>query len=289
MKPVLGLGVADNPRISRAEAAEIVERVRAAVGVAIGADKLAFIELRVGRRLRETGCADFREYLARVAGSADELAALVDCLTTNTTSFFRETAHYDWLEREGAPELVRAGAGRERDFTVWSAACSLGAELWSAGMVLEGLSGGPLGRFRYSLIGTDVSQRILERAKAATFTEDELTGLSEPLRRRHLLRSRAEFGGRTLFRIEPELRRRASFAYANLMRLEAGPRIEADVAFLRNVLIYFEPEKQQRAIEAVAARLRPGGYLLLGHSEALPSPIPGLAQRGPSIYRKDER
>ncbi len=285
--PHAGIGVA--PRITAAQAAEIVSRLRAASGISIGADKHAFIELRVGRRLRELGIADFGAYMVRLSGpeGAAELAALIDCLATNTTSFFREGTHYDWLETEGAPERVAAGAGRERDFVIWSAACSLGAELWSAGMVLEKLSAGPLGRLRYALHGTDVSTTVLERAKAAIFSEEELTGLPEPIRKRHLLRSKAPVGGRTLYRIEPDLRRRAAFAYANLMKPETAPRIEADVAFLRNVLIYFEPDGQRRAIEGVAARLRPGGYLLLGHAESLPSPIPGLTQRGPAIYRKD--
>ncbi|MFN3260394.1 MAG: CheR family methyltransferase [Pikeienuella sp.] len=283
------VGIAVPPRITNAQAAEIVSRLRAAAGISIGADKHAFIELRVGRRLRDLGIPDFAAYMQRLSGpeGAAELASLVDCLATNTTSFFRETAHYDWLENAGAPELAAAGSGRERDFVIWSAACSLGAELWSAGMVLERLSAGPLGRLRSALHGTDVSTSVLERAKAAIFSEEELTGLPEPLRKRHLLRSKAPVGGRMLYRIEPELRRRAVFAYANLMKPETAPRIEADVAFLRNVLIYFEPEGQRRAIEGVAARLRPGGYLLLGHAEALPCPIQGLTQRGPAIYRKD--
>ncbi len=276
-------------RIERRQAQDIVERMRAAAGVSIGPEKLAFIELRLGRRLREIGCPDFNTYLAILggAGGREELANLVDCLTTNTTSFFRETAHYDWLATTGAPDLVRSGAGRERDFVVWSAACSLGSELWSAGMLLDELGDGPLGRLRFALHGTDISRRILERAALATFIDDELTGLDETRRRRHLLKSRGPVGGRMLYRISPELRRRARFSYANLMQLEGAPGVEVDVAFLRNVLIYFEPDQQTRAISGVAQRLRRGGYLLIGHSESLPAPIPGLRQVAPAVFLKE--
>lgn len=275
-------------QIAPAEAAALIEATRRISGISIAAEKRSFIELRVGRRLRELGCEDFADYLSLVQGpgGADEVRHLVEALATHTTSFFREKVHYDWLEAEGLPALVRQGAGRAWPLVIWSAACSLGSEMWSAAMLLDRYAKGMPGGLRWGVVGTDISRRILRRAAAATFSEDEIAGLPEDLRRRHLLRSRNPARNGTLYRIAPELRSRARLAWANVVDLDPGFRLEADVAFLRNVLIYFEPEDRRRAIANVLSRLRPGGYLLTGHSESISDPPAGLKQIAASTYQK---
>lgn len=276
------------PRLGKAETQALVEIARRLSGVSVDASKRDFVALRVGRRLRALECADFADYLDVLEGpdGAAEARLLVEALTTHTTSFFREKAHYDWLAAEGLPTLIAAGAGREQPLTVWSAACSLGSELWSAGMVLARIAAARPG-LRWALVGTDVSRAILRRAATAVFTEEEIAGLSEAQRREWLLRARAGAFPRPLFRIAPALRARARLAWANLVDLDPALSLEADVAFLRNVLIYFEPADQRRAIANVTARLRRGGYLLTGHSESLAELPAGLTQLAASIYRKD--
>src|SRR5690606_10778404 len=141
-------------------------------------------------------------------------------------------------EREGLPSLVEDGAGIDRKLTVWSAACSLGSEMWTAAMVLEQFSQARKGGLMWEVMGTDVSRQILRQAAAAVFTEDQIAGIPDDLRRSYLLRSRGE---PRLYRIVPELRSRARLAWANLVDLDRKLQITADVAFLRNVLIYFQP------------------------------------------------
>jgi len=278
-----------SPRIGPDEVAALIEAARRASGISISTEKHSFLELRVGRRLRETGCDDFAAYLDRLRGpgGAEEIRHLVEAVATHTTSFFRERPHYDWLEAEGLAALVEGGAGRAHSLTVWSAACSLGSEMWSAAMVLDRFGATVPGGLRWNVVGTDISRRILRRAAAAVFTEEEITGLPEELRRRHLLRSRAPGRGGTLYRIAPELRSRARLAWANLVALDPALSLTADVIFLRNVLIYFEPSDRDRAVAGVLARLRAGGILLLGHSECLADAPRGLRQIAPTIYRKD--
>lgn len=273
-------------RVTPAEAAALVEAARRVSGVAVSAQKRDFIELRLGRRLREIDCPDFASYLRLVRGpdGAEETRHLVEALTTHTTSFFREKGHYDWLEAEALPTLYERGAGRERQLTIWSAACSLGSEMWTAAMVLDRFASTCRGGLNWNVVGTDISRRILRRAAAALFTESELAGLPEDLRRRHLLRARGS--GQKLYRIAPVLRAKGRLAYANLVEMDAALKLDADVAFLRNVLIYFEPEQQRRAVANVLRRLRPGGYLLTGHSEAIGTPPAGLRQIAPSTYQK---
>ena len=280
--------IAEPPYLSPDIAAALVAIAVEIGGIAVAPTKRDFIQMRVSRRLREIGCDDFESYLASLKGPGgdEEARRLVEALTTHTTSFFRERLHYDWLTAEGLPALVAQGAGRERPLTVWSAACSLGSELWSAGMTLDAFAATQPGGLRWALVGTDISRKILRRAANAVFTEDEISGLDEPMRRAWLLRSSAPQRGRILYRIAPELRSRARLAWANLVDLDPRLSLTADVAFLRNVLIYFRPEDQRRAVTNVMGRLRPGGYLLTGHSESLAEPPAGLRQVRTSVYQK---
>jgi len=280
--------LAEPPYLSPAIAAALVAIAVEIGGIAVAPTKRDFIQMRVSRRLREIGCVDFESYLAslKAPGGDEEARRLVEALTTHTTSFFRERAHYDWLTAEGLPALVAQGAGRERPLTVWSAACSLGSELWSAGMTLDAFAAKQPGGLRWALVGTDISRKILRRAANAVFTEEEISGLDEPMRRAWLLRSSEPQKGRTLYRIAPDLRGRARLAWANLVDLDPRLSLTADVAFLRNVLIYFRPDDQRRAVANVLGRLRTGGYLLTGHSESLSEPPEGLRQVRSSVYQK---
>jgi chemotaxis protein methyltransferase CheR len=278
-------------RALRQEQAAMICRIaRERGGLSIAPHKTSFLEQRLLRRMRVTGHADFDQYLGDLMRSGPgveaEVEALIEVLTTHTTSFFRERAQFDWLLGTALPELVHAGAGRERPILVWSAACSNGAEMWSAAMLLDRLARGGTRGLRWQVVGSDLSRQILDRAGRAIYSEDEIEGLPEDLRRAYLLRSRGRHGGRHLFRISPDLRRRARLYQANLV--EGPPPLEtaADVAFLRNVLIYFDEKGRAAALRNVLSRLRPGGYLLTGHTESL-NPVPdGLTQVAASTYRK---
>lgn len=273
------------PRLHPRQARTLVETARKITGVAISIDKISFLELRVSRRLRELGCADYDSYIRLLRGpnGMAEARYLAEALTTHTTSFFREKVHYDWLMDEGFPALAEAGAGIGRKLTIWSAACSLGSEMWTAAMVLDRFSQTRTGGLSWEVVGTDVSRQILRQAATAVFTEDQIAGIPAELRHSYLMRSRGE---PRLYRIVPELRSRARLAWANIVDLDRKLKITADVAFLRNVLIYFQPEDQQRAVANVVSRLRDGGYLLTGHSESLADPPANLRQVAASTYQK---
>lgn len=277
----------EQPRLGPETARALVARAERVSGIVVDADKTDFIRLRVGRRLRALGLADFEAYLGRLDGPEGEaeLRHLVECLTTHTTSFFREGLQYDWLQREGFDRLLQSQPAS--GFLVWSAAASLGVELWSAGMLLAERNDARQGPRAWELVGTDISRRILARAEAATYAEDEIAGLSPERRQRFLLRSRQSLGrdGKPVYRIVPELRRRARFEPANLQELDGLRGFTADLVFLRNVLIYFDERARRRVVDAVIARLRPGGVLLTGHAEALPA-HPRLETLRPTIYRK---
>lgn len=278
--------------MSAAAARELVCILKETAGIRIDPGNRQFLSYRMDRRLTALGLKNYDDYIDLLQSDAGpaEIQTLVESLATHTTSFFRERAHYDWLEKIGLPKLVAEGAGHSHPLMVWSAACSAGLELWSAGIVLDRFAHRVPGGLRWGLFGTDISAPIVKRAKLGIYTATELSGLSLDQRSEYLLRSKpgARISPRQrIYRIVPTLRSRAHFCTANLLTpLEAEvPR--SDIVFLRNVLIYFTAEDRIRAIQNVMACMRPGGLLLLGHSDNLRAVPKGLTPCGTAIFRKD--
>lgn len=281
---------APHGRMSSRVALSIVDRLKRVAGIRVDPKNQQFLTFRLDRRLQVLGLDSYEDYLAVLEGPKGEAetARLIEMLVTHTTSFFREPAHFTWMESTGLPRLVEEGAGKMHPLTIWSAACSTGPELWSAGMVLDAYSRTMPGGLRWGLVGSDISSGVLRRATAAIFTATELSGVGEERRRSYFLRSRpgAAIGnGQRLYRIVPELRSRATFLQANL--LQDMPDIPlADMIFLRNVLIYFAPEDRGACLAHVTEKLRPGGYLILGHSDNHQGLPAGMTNCGQSIFRK---
>jgi len=265
----------------------ILAHAETASGIKVDPAKTDFVRLRVASRLQALGLPDFEAYNLHLTSdpTGPEVRKLVEALATHTTSFFRETRHYDWLNTTGFDLLTE---GRRTDpLVIWSAAASLGAELYSAGILLQERKDTGQSLPQWKLIGTDISDRILKRARSATYTQDEISGLSPDRMRRFVLRSREAHKRykAPLYRLVPELRAKAVFRQANLQTLQGLDSFTADVAFLRNVLIYFTPEVQKTVVRNVISRLRPGGFLFTGHAEPL-SDTTGMQQVQSTIYRK---
>lgn len=274
---------ADTPplRLRPEQVPALARLAREAAGIELHGGKIEFLQARLARRLTACGLREFDDYARLVESDPGERRAFVEALTTHTTSFFREADQYRWLEAEGLPEIFANAVGRE--VVIWSAACSSGQEGWSALMVAERLRRTRLYAPMARLIGTDISTQVLRRAATAVYSGDEVASLPLEHRRLFLLSARSGDGR---CRITPELRARASWRQANLVEGSGLEGVSADVVFLRNVLIYFDAETQRRVIDTVVRRLRPGGYLLTGHTETAYR-RPDLAILRPSIYRKD--
>lgn len=261
----------------------IVALLQREAGIEVGTDRLEFIRARLRPRLVALGLEDASSYLKIVREDAHERHRLVEALTTHTTSFFREAMQYGWLAEEGVERLLGAGAGHDRPLTVWSAACSTGQEGYSALMVLEDARAAGRLSVDARLIGTDISAPILTRAARAIYSEEECRDLPTAVRRRYFMASR---NGDGRSRLVPELRKKATWRRCSLTADATLGGIAADVAFLRNVLIYFGADTRTQVVDAVVRRLRPGGFLLCGQSEAGAVRHPELAREAPSIFRK---
>ena len=182
---------------------------------------------------------------------------MVDLLSTNETYFFREPGHFDFLRNNILPDHPVGGPMR-----VWSAASSSGEEAYSIAMLL----GDVLGKSSWEIFGSDISTRVLEKARRALYPLARHEGIPEGYLKRFCLRGKGPHEGS--FLINTELRDRVRFAQINLNKSlpELG---EFNVIFLRNVLIYFDFETKQKIINRLGSVLSPGGYLFIGHTENL--------------------
>jgi chemotaxis protein methyltransferase CheR len=264
------LTAADFDAISRA--------VAEVAGIQLRAGKEGLVRARLARRLRELGDRSFHDYLERVRadGSRRELAHMVDLLTTNKTSFFREAAHFDLLRERVLPEFGGAPGG----LRLWSAGCSSGEEAYTMAMVLrDALPDAAYAAAR--VLATDISARVLARARAGAYAEEQVADVPAELLRRHFTRDAAARG----WAVGAALRAPVRFAPLNLMGAwpMAGP---FHAIWCRNVMIYFDKPTQAALVARFEALLAPGGYLCVGHSESLSAVGHGLAYVQPAAYRK---
>ncbi|MCU0815730.1 MAG: chemotaxis protein CheR [Cypionkella sp.] len=260
--------------------------VRAVTGITLTEAKVTMIHQRLRKRVTDLGFARTEDYLAHLftdAADPAEMVRALDLITTNTTSFFREVQHFDYMADTFLPALAAKG-GRKPRLKFWSAAASEGAEAYTIAMVLaEGLRRGLA--YDFAVLGTDVSTRILEKASRAVFQREQLETVPPELRRRYFLQaSDPALAG--MARIVPELRRHVRFGYLNLMDDAYPVDSNLSAVFLRNVLIYFERETQTRVISRIVHHLAPGGHLFVGHSESMVVDHPMLVQVRPSIFRR---
>jgi chemotaxis protein methyltransferase CheR len=247
-------------------------------GLAIPAGKEGLVHSRLARRLRETRHATFGEYLAWLEKGAPpaERVAVVDLLTTNKTDFFREPAHFDFLVRHVLPAAAASGA----PLRIWSAGCSSGEEPYTLAMVLrEALPAGHDVR----ILATDISTRILEKARTGRYGAEAMAGVDPARRKRWFAEQPSPQGPQ--WSVRDELRTMIRFAHLNLM----GPwpmKGPFDAILCRNVMIYFDKPTQARLVQRYWELLAPGGHLFTGHSESLTSLEHRYRYVQPAVYAK---
>jgi chemotaxis protein methyltransferase CheR len=251
-------------------------------GIDIPDGKEVMVTARLWKQARKHAYSSIEEYLSGVEKDGNDLrggdllAGLIDCLTTNYTSFFREPVHFDFLRTRILPHLRDRGRA-----TIWTAASSTGEEPYSIAItLLEEL--GALAQ-NVSVLATDISTRALRSAEEGIYPEDRFRGFPEEWKRRYLLRGTGARRG--LLKLRPEVRRLVEFRRLNLME-GLPPEGPFPLIFLRNIMIYFDRAVQERTIAAMTSKLEPGGYLFIGHSESLNGIRHDLEHVQVAVYRK---
>jgi chemotaxis protein methyltransferase CheR len=237
--------------------------IREHTGINLGPEKRALVQGRLSRRLRALGLQTFREYRDCLANDrSGELSEFRNAITTNLTSFFRETHHFQYLADQFLrPKTVDAAAARR--MRIWSAGCSTGEEPYSIAMTVAETLKDP-GRWDLRILATDLDTDVLATAERGVYSADRLRSISGE-RRARFFQSEPDSDTQQ-YRVAPELRRLISFRPLNLMH-ELPMKGPLDVIFCRNVVIYFDKETQRELFARMARLQRPGDLLFLGHSE----------------------
>jgi len=280
--PSLVTPVADQgfDELSGAQFTRISELLHRLCGIDLQAGKEGLVKARLLKRLRALRLNDFDQYIHYIEQdkSGGELITMIDALSTNKTSFFREEQHFEFLRREILPALCK-GSGPIR---IWSAGCSSGEEPYSLAIILaESI---PNIRHRdVRILATDISTKILAEAREAVYTQDVVRDVPPMLLQRYF--TCVQTAPPRLYRVNDQLRAIVRLARLNLMEPwpMAGP---FDVIFCRNVMIYFDRPTRETLVRRFWNLLPAKGYLCVGHSETLTGLATEFRYVQPAVYGK---
>jgi len=233
-------------------------------GIHFPGNKQYVLESRLGRRLTELELADFDQYIAFLTMGPyqmDEFQEMFNRITINETSFFRNDPQLQVFETVVLPELLSARA-QTRRLRIWSAACSSGEEPFTIAIQLHRSLGVRLEDWHIEILGTDISERMLEIAAEGLYGEYAMRSTPELVKKRYFTQEG------NAWRLSRDVRSMVTFEVHNLKdRLAAKRHGTWDVIFCRNVMIYFDAEMKRSVVDMFADQLAPDGALFIGHSE----------------------
>lgn len=257
----------------------IAQLVKSEAGIVLGEHKRNLVYGRLARRLRALELDDFSDYIAQIEcpDGKTELREMINAITTNLTSFFRESHHFETLADQVLPNLLTS-----RDTTrvrIWSAGCSSGEEPYSIAMTIAEARGvNP--RADIKILATDIDTQMVAFGREGLYPEDRLRTIPPQLLSKHV--ARMDDG---TAQMRSHLKSMITFKQLNLF--DPWPmKGMFDVIFCRNVMIYFDKAAQADLFDAFARQLAPGGYLFIGHSETMPPGDRGLVHAGRTTYRR---
>jgi chemotaxis protein methyltransferase CheR len=247
-------------------------------GISLNSGKQAMVYSRLSRRLRESGYPSFQRYLSWLENTHDPKAEeewqhFINALTTNLTSFFRESHHFDMLasifKKWSSPSC-----------RIWCSAASTGEEPYSLAMTAaESLDS----RVQIQILASDIDTQVLATAKHGIY-DAHARGLSPERLKLHFLRGTGPNAGS--IRIKPELRQMIDFQPFNLMSAHWDVGDPFDIVFCRNVMIYFDHDTQRQVLKNIHCVIKPQGMLFVGHSENFSDAKTLFALQGKTAYRR---
>ncbi len=243
------------------------------------AHKRVLIEGRLSMTLQKRGYENFTDYINDIMAdkSGAEVSHLVSKLTTNFTYFLREEGHYDFMSEVILPEFTHRPLS---EFKIWSAASSSGEEPYSIAMVCDNFLG-PLNFRKVSITASDISNSVLEQAKAGVYALDKVSKLPEGWKDKYFNKTPQDE-----YSVKDTLRRNVNFKYFNLNDSIGWTLRTYDLVFCRNVMIYFDQATRQKVTQRLYDSVKPGGYLFIGMSETLVNVKTEFEYIKPSIYKR---
>ncbi|WP_283789831.1 CheR family methyltransferase [Bermanella sp. WJH001] len=246
-------------------------------GIVLGDQKKELVYSRISRRIRKLGLKNFSEYCQHLeANHTAEVNEFVNSITTNLTSFFRESHHFEYLAKEIIPHWKKQN--KSIPIRIWSSACSTGPEPYSIAITLH--KNMMVKQHNIKILATDLDSDVLKKGREGIYPLTEIEQL--PKDYLSCFQQNATTG---MGMVKPEIKEMIQFNRLNLL----GPwpmNAKFDVIFCRNVVIYFNKETQKELFERLADQLNDGGYLFIGHSETLHGMTSRFESKGRTIYKK---
>lgn len=275
----------ERPVLENREFRKLSNFIEKELGIRMPDIKKIMLESRLHKRLRVLNLDNFAEYcdyLFSDKGMRQEFPFMIDVVTTNKTDFFREPDHFVYLENNIIRPLLSRNQG-SGSFDIWSSASSTGEEIYTLAMVMEGIRE-DYGALKYSILGSDISQEVLAKARKGIYHNSRIESLPMNLKKKYFLKSKNKAD--ELVKVKPFIQRHVKFVQQNLMHDNYDIKKTFDIIFCRNVLIYFSQEKQKKILLNLHRHLKPEGYMFLGHSETITGLNLPFISVAPTIYKK---
>jgi chemotaxis protein methyltransferase CheR len=264
---------------------EIFDQIRKIVydksGIYLNESKDALVRARISKRMRKLHLSDFSDYLRRVVEdkTGEEIQNLLDAISTNTTSFYREDDHFD-LIRSIIKEWIVEGLQTLR---VWSAASSTGEEPYTMAIELKEAIGAA--HIDTKILATDIAPSVLVKAQRGEYNDEKVAPIPRHLRMKYFYKKKENNG--LIYTVKDDLKEMILFRQFNLSTPPFPIKRALDIILCRNVMIYFDNILRKKLAIEFERLLKPGGYLLIGHAESLTGMARGLRCLRPSIYKKE--
>jgi len=258
----------------------LAELANKRTGIVLAEHKKDMVYSRLVRRLRVLKLKSFAEYCDLVQGEngAEEIGNLVNAITTNLTSFFRESHHFEHLRTAVLAPLVAKSPSPKR-LRIWSAGCSAGMEPYSVAMTIKPTLK-DLKAWDAKILATDIDTNMLDKGIAGEYAIEQYENIPANYRGDVMQNKKAD-----TIHMSDELKNLIAFKPLNL--LESWPmKGPFDAVFCRNVVIYFDKPTQTKLFNRIADLIKPEGWLYIGHSENLFKVCDRFELVGRTIYRK---
>jgi chemotaxis protein methyltransferase CheR len=269
------------PEMTEAEYQKLAHLIYSVSGISLKDSKQALLTSRLAGVLAQSGRKNFTDYYNSLISdsSGAAVAALVDRITTNHTYFMREPAHFNYFRDTVLPYLKKTVA--DRDLRVWSAACSSGEEAYTLAMLLDEFLDTDRTRWDSKVLATDLSEKVLKDASRGVYSQDRIEPLPPLWKQRYL--SRLPDGN---YEVVDRIKKEVIYRRFNLIDPVYPFRKKFHVIFCRNVMIYFDSDTRASIINKFYDMTEPGGYLFIGHSEAIDRSKSQYKYVMPAVYRR---
>jgi chemotaxis protein methyltransferase CheR len=252
-------------------------------GIVLDERKREMVYRRLMRRTRHLKLSSFGDYceILKAGNDEGELKQFINAITTNLTSFFRENHHFQYLESNFLPEVMKEV--RQRRLRIWSAGCSTGEEPYSIAITLQRAFATVLPNWDAKILATDLDTDVLTKANSGIYGIDRVSDIPEDIKKKWF---RKGTGAQArAVQVNPHLRKLITFKQLNLLG-EWPMKGPFDIIFCRNVVIYFDKNTQHELIDRYYQLLKPGGLLIMGHSENLGAHAKRFELIGKTIFKK---